>query len=172
MTAGYHFGGDPRMESDTSRRRRGRWMALLGAVLLSSCALLANSFSYQPSSPKVLKSDVFAVTVEDAQTDMGVKDFIFDVTVENITSSEQVFDSGDLEVRDVASGISYFSISKGKEAVTLPVANVITRTTLKAGQKTAGRLWFPTPPVKANGEKIELLMGKVSQVFERRAGCR
>ena len=128
-------------------------------------------FIYRPVNSDVLKDERFTLTIWDnppPQTAGKATDFYFGVTVQNIDSKQRVFDTGALEVKDLTTGVSYFSVSKSKEPVSLPAskADVITKVSLKPGQKIEGRLWFITGRGKANAKKIELKMGSQSLIFE------
>ena len=145
-------------------------LAAFASVLISSCGTGMYGFTYRPSNSDVLKNERFALSISaPPQTEWRATNFLFSVSVQNISSEEQVFDTGELEVKDLTTGVSYFSISKDKELVSLPAdkTNVITKITLKPGQKIGGRLWFVTGDQEATAKKIELKSGNQSLTFER-----
>lgn len=147
------------------------FVMLVGSVL-SGCAAMLRVTEYKSGLPKVLKDDRFAITFrQDSPPHSGqdAEDYYMDVTVENVSAADQMFDTGDLELKDVATGISYFSISKSKDAVSIPSwkGPIMTKVELKPGQKTEGRLWFVAPPGKANAAKLEMKMGQAVVLLEK-----
>jgi hypothetical protein len=144
---------------------------MLAALSLAACAGMYG-YVYKLGPSNLLRNDDFAVIVASTpppQTDTKATDFYFGVSVQNIGSRVAVFDSGDLTVTDLATGTSYFSVSKNKADMELPRSktDVITKVALKPGQTIHGRLWFVTPRRKADGKRIELRMGQQALTLER-----
>jgi hypothetical protein len=147
-------------------------LVVLVTSLLPGCASMLRVTEYKSGLPKVLKDDRVAITFRpDSPPHSGqdAEDYYMDVTVENVSTADQVFDTGDLELKDVGTGISYFSISKSKDVVSIPSwkGPIMTKVELKPGQKTEGRLWFVAPPGKAKADKLEIKMGKAVVMLEK-----
>jgi len=153
------------------RRELGVGIVSLVSVTAMSCALYGIT-RYTSGLPKTLKDDRFAITIDGKeqppQADMHATDYLMSVQVENVSQSEHVFDTGQLELKDLDTGISYFSVSKDKETESLTGsrANTLTKISLKPGQKTEGVLWFPTPSGKATAKKLELRLGSGAIVLQ------
>jgi hypothetical protein len=147
-------------------------LVALATSLLSGCAAMLRVTEYKSGLPKVLKDDRFAITFrQDSPPHSGqdAEDYYMDVTVENVSAADQMFDTGDIELKDVGTGMSYFSISKSKDVVSIPSwkGPIITKVELKSGQKTEGRLWFVAPPGKAKADKLELKLGQAVVMLEK-----
>lgn len=147
-------------------------LALLASSMLAACAGMLRVTEYKSGLPKVLKDDRFAITFrQDTPPHSGqdAEDYFMDVTVENVSAADQMFDTGDLELKDVGTGISYFSVSKSKDVVSIPSwkGPIITKVELKPGQKTEGRFWFIAPPGKAKADKLEIKMGQAVVLLEK-----
>jgi hypothetical protein len=147
-------------------------LVVLPASLLSGCAGMLRVTEYKSGLPKVLKDDRFAITFQQnspPHSGQDAEDYYMDVTVENVSTADQMFDTGDLELKDVGTGISYFSISKSKDTVSIPSwkGPIITKVELKPGQKTEGRLWFVAPPGKAKADKLEMKLGQAVVLLEK-----
>jgi hypothetical protein len=86
----------------------------------------------------------------------------------NFPLEEITFDSGELELVDLDSGISYYSISKDKESVSLPKGyeRTITRSTLKAGRAISGLLYFVTGRGEAHAKQLKLIYKGVELVLK------
>lgn len=125
---------------------------------------------YTPAAP-ALSDGRFAITFNTKMrpsTGENNKDYLFAVTVENVSGQEATLDSGELDLNDLETGITYFSISKDTTSVTLSQqrSDVITRRTLKPGQKIEGRFWFQTPAGKATAKRFELKLGSATVLFQ------
>ena len=147
-------------------------LVALATSQLSGCAAILRVSEYKSGLPKVLKDDRFAITFrQDTPPHSGqdAEDYFMDVTVENVSAGDQMFDTGDLELKDVGTGISYFSVSKSKDVVSIPSwrGPIITKVELKPGQKTEGRLWFVAPSGKAKADKLELKLGSAVVMLEK-----
>ena len=135
-------------------------LALL-ALTLASCAALYGVIRYSRGLPRTIGNGTFEFTIERAQTGLDHKDFHFMGSLKNVGSTEAVFDSGEVEARDEGSGVSYFSVSRDSQTVTLPLdmQHVILKRTLKPGQKITGTLWFPTARGEARARTDRLVQG-------------
>ncbi len=104
-----------------------------------------------------LKDPTFAVVLQRLHSG-GMETNIFaDITVQNVGAAEAEFDPAQIELLVPETGITYFHLTKDKSTVSVPVGlNLISRTTLRPGQKTAGLLFFPTPQGKALVKTLEV----------------
>lgn len=142
--------------------------AFVALAALSGCAQSVDQrfgyTHYKSGLPKVLSDGRFEVAVSALDSGAHAKDYFATVTVRNTGKDKAVFDSGAFKLLDPASGISYHSVSKDKEAVTLPaeLSHVITRKALEPGDKVSGALWFSTGLGEAKAASLELGFGGTS----------
>ena len=139
-------------------KRLGFSGALL--IIASGCAAMYGVKFYKAPSP-TLKAPSFAIAVQKVQTDLNNKDYYVTIKLTNLKSEEQLFDSGEMELVDTATGISYFSIAKDNASVTIPahMNTVILKRSLPAGAATTGMIWFKTQIGEANAAKLLLKYG-------------
>ena len=131
-----------------------RWAA--GTIL--GLAMLACNHTYRPVDVDQVKTETFFLDIHKVTAGDGATDYWVDMTVKNIGKETATFDSGDLTLTQEKSGLSYFSVVKDKETVTIPVhyGEVITRRTLEPGQATRGQVWFRTPSGQARSSPITI----------------
>ena len=151
---------------------RPLWLAVLLAPSPGCLHAMYGIKHYQSGLPKVLRDERFTITIdakEAPHSDFRATDYLMLVQVKNISQADQLFDTGELELKDLDTGISYFSVSKDKDSVTVPSsrANTLTKVTLEPAQKIEGVLWFPTPDGKATANKLELRLHNQAVLLEQ-----
>jgi len=131
----------------------------LTALLIAGCGGMYGLVRYVDNdAPVVFETNRFKITISYMSTGMHNTNYYSSVTVKNKTNRDQVFDTGEMELIIEKTGISYYSISKDKDSISLPknMSDVILTSKLKAGRAIEGRIWFSTPPGKANADVLKL----------------
>ncbi len=131
-----------------------RWAA--GTIL--GLSMLACGHTYRTVDVDQVKTETFFLDIHKVTNGDNATDYWVDMTVKNIGKESATFDSGDLTLTHEKSGLSYFSVVKDKETVTIPAnyGEVLTRRTLEPGQATRGKVWFRTPSGQANTSPITI----------------
>lgn len=157
-----------------STNPRGRAISLLlgCGLVLSGCLAMYEIAAFEPTEPRRLSSGAFTVTIDSElqpSTDMGYRELLMVVRVTNTSGSEAVFDSRDLSVFVPESGLSYYSIARGQESVSLPQhrSDVITAVPIGAGETIKGRLWFTAGRGDMDVESFMLRYGDAELEFLR-----
>ena len=133
----------------------GRVLAVLfvAAVLLPGCAT-----GPQIPDGAALKSGPFELELIDLRTGVNDTNYYVEVTLRNAGNAAATFDSGEVEILDTETGITYFSVSKDKADVSISGwSNVLTRISLEPGQATQGGILFQTPVRKATASSLKLI---------------
>ncbi|MGA2615514.1 MAG: DUF4352 domain-containing protein [Spirochaetia bacterium] len=132
-------------------------LAVVSTLVVGCLAMYGVSMYKLPSSP--VQISPFELTIKKAQSDINATNYGIDVIVKNTSAEDATLDSGDFELLDVASGLSYYSISKDKESVSLPKGyeRTITKTTVKAGRSISGMLFFVTGRGEAIAKQLRLI---------------
>jgi hypothetical protein len=145
--------------------------ALLFVSFLAACALVGCTTGigytfYKPRDgalPRAISNGTFEVTVTECMGFTRSADYFLRVTVRNLGPATALFDSADLELTDLDTKLTYFSVSKDSANVTLPESQqgTILRRTLTAGQGTSGVLWFVTGQNSGTlSKRLKLTYGK------------
>lgn len=132
----------------------------LAVLLIAGCGGMYGYVHYvNDDAPVVFETNRFKIAISFMSTGMNYTNYYSSVTVKNKTNRDQEFDTGAMELIIEKTGISYYSISKDKDSVSVPrgMSDIILRTQLKAGRAIEGRIWFTTPPGKANADVIKLI---------------
>ena len=137
------------------------FIPILFVISLFTSVSLAFFGSYSFDKEKSLKYNKIQVIIDDIQTGGQYTNYFLNVKIKNTGSKEAVFDSGILELVDPDSGLTFYSISKDKSSISVPVqmSNLITTASLKPDRMIAGMLWFTTQPRAANCKKLRLYYG-------------
>lgn len=131
---------------------------VLAALLIAGCVGMYGLRYVDSEAPVVFETKRFTITISYMSTGAGYTNYYSSVMVKNKTNREQMFDTGEMELIIEKTGISYYSISKDRDSVSLPrsMSDMILKTRVKAGRAIEGRIWFSTPPGKANAEVVKL----------------
>ena len=131
-------------------------IASFGIFFLSACAIYGRTFDTKSNGSLI--SNQLKIVVNRISTGTYNTNYFIDIRIKNNSTKNILFDSGDLSVKKLSNEISYFSISKDKDSVTVPVGsgNILTRINLEPGQATEGRIWISTQNGEADGSPIEL----------------
>lgn len=142
----------------------GQWACYGLMLMLVGCASAYGVRFYQKTLPKTISDGQFDVVISALQTDLNDKDYFMKVQVKNISQSTAVFDSGKIEVTNLSTGNTHFSISKDKSNMTFPpyLSDVIATRELRPGQSTTGRIWIETGPGDAKADRIRITFGSGS----------
>ena len=130
-------------------------------LTISACGIYGVRMKTTPES---IKSNNLEITISKVKTGAYNTNYYIYAKIKNNGKEELTFDSGDLELTNEKSGLTYYSISKDKSSVTVPATlnNLITRITLKPQRATEGVIWISTPNFKAKGKKLKLIYGDQS----------
>ena len=129
----------------------------------------ANIHKYRVVDAAPVVSGPFQVQIQDVYTGAEATNYFLVVTVRNQSAAEATFDTGELELVDEATGISYFSFTRDKTSLGGPFGgggDLISTVRLGPGRAAEGRLLFLTSMKKAVGARLTLHLGKATASIE------
>lgn len=147
-----------------------RVLGVIVVTAFSSCfptlAERAQVQNYRVSTPAVLTSDPFVLEIGSVHSGAFAKNILVEVVLRNPSDKEAQFDSSELELLDVARGISYYSFSKDRTVIGEAATDGISKVHLPPKRAIEGHLLFVTPPGKAIGDSYELRLGEAKVLLE------
>ncbi len=136
----------------------------------AGCMGLMGYHRYNCKNGKILTNNGFQIIIDDVKSGGLSTNYFMDIKIRNVGNSKRFFDSGELELVNSKSGLTFYSVSKDKSSISVPVgmANLITKTAINPGRMIAGMLWFTTPAHKADARELTMYYGEKSINLHRR----
>ena len=131
-------------------------------LVISGCAIPLSTglfpAGYTPigkTLPASLQNKQWQLTFSSITAGASSTHYWASVTIKNVGQSEAVFDGGDVELTDLNSGLTYFSIGKDKTSVTIQhQVKLILRERIRPGQAIEGVIQYETMVGRAIAKKL------------------
>ena len=125
-------------------------------LVISGCAIFPAGYTpVGKALPASLQNKQWQLTFSSISTGARSTHYWASVTIKNVGQSEAVFDGGDVELTDLNSGVTYFSIGKDKTSVTIQhQVKLILRERIRPGQAIEGVIQYETMVGRAIAKKL------------------